>query len=403
MSQRLASFIEQRDKFALLIPCGEIESASIIKTLQAIDDQNSTDMFWIFTGEFIAAEAWVGLVVKDFQEKHAAIRAEQQKRGQPSWSDIPSNILGDAHPPSIRLKELILFARALLPQGSDHRLVWVMFPLHIGDGSGYLDLMDALIQIELATFCFHHTRLIIREEPGLSVVSGQRQNSVLVDQYQPDLSHEAMETSLAEEAADTELPLPERLQALLVLAGTDYSKRRYTDAMEKYTLLLEYYLATENHTLSALVLNGMGEVEHASGNPQQAVRWFESALTPAIEGKAHPVLLNITLNLANLKLKLQDWPEAESYYDSAEKLATAHLMAEVKIQCLENRGHCQYMQAKNAEAAESWKTGAMLAGKLEEPQLQKPLLDRLRQDLGWTGEWQDIQEIECTPVPIGAH
>ena len=82
----------------------------------------------------------------------------------------------------------------------------------------------------------------------------------------------------------------------------------------------------------------------------------------------------MTLNLANLMLAVKSWKDGESYYDSAEKLATAQLNAPTKILCLENRGVCQDMQGNARAAAESWEAGATLAKATEESQLQKRVL-----------------------------
>src|SRR4030095_7030442 len=73
------------------------------------------------------------------------------------------------------------------------------------------------------------------------------------------------------------------------------------------------------------------------------------------------------------------WAEAEGYYDIAQQLATAARNPTVKIQSLEFRGICQHRQLKFEEAEKSWYDGSVIAGALEELELCRRLVARLRQ------------------------
>jgi hypothetical protein len=93
-------------------------------------------------------------------------------------------------------------------------------------------------------------------------------------------------------------------------------------------------------------------------------------------------------------LAAKDWKEGETYYDSAEKLATAQLNAPTKIHCLENRGICQERLERPKEAAESWEAGAQLAKATEEKDLQRRILERLRTLYDRFGQRQKKAEVE---------
>jgi tetratricopeptide (TPR) repeat protein len=185
---------------------------------------------------------------------------------------------------------------------------------------------------------------------------------------------------LEAEAGDASVPLEQRAQSLLLTAAVDYSHQRFDEAMRKYGVLLKYYAGTHNATMSAVVLNAIGETHLRQGNNAQAGRCFELAFVPASKapGPPIPVLLNVVLNLASLRTSQERWEEGEAFYDSAQQLATAQRDAATKVRALENLGHCQYMQAKIAEALATWHAGAFVARELNLPEQQRSLLERLR-------------------------
>lgn len=391
---RLRAFIEQRDDFTLVVRCGQPESAYILKLLQSLDEGGAPDIFWTFTEDFERPEQYISRVLLRFQEQHAVWSQALARESYAPWLPVPEHLLDARMPPVRRMQELMKFARSLLPEPEGRNLVWVLFPSRVTHPEQYARFVTELIRHELPGPWCHHMRLVLRDEPEHPLLERQLRQQPRLQWYAPDLSQQAMQRGFEEEAADESVSLPLRLQSLLVLAGLDQAHRRHAEAMEKYRLLLRYYLTTRNHTLSALVLNGMGEVCERQGAQKQAQSYFESALTPAIEGKAWPVLLNITLNLANLKHSQRQWREAEAYYDGAEKLATAQCISTVKIQCLENRGHCQHQQGRLEGALQDWSAAATLARKLSDQELLRQVLRRLKSLYAGAGLREHQRKVE---------
>src|SRR5262249_34569123 len=136
-----------------------------------------------------------------------------------------------------------------------------------------------------------------------------------------------------------------------------------------------------NYPLAALSLNGMGEIYEKMGDFEKANQSYEAALVPASHGERPlvPVLLNIMLNLANLRFTEQRWVDSEDYFDMIQQLAAANPDAALKIRSLEKRGICQQRQGKVQEAEKSWNMGAIMAAQLQDAELCRSLLDRLRQ------------------------
>ena len=180
-------------------------------------------------------------------------------------------------------------------------------------------------------------------------------------------------------------------------AHLDYAHQRFEGALEKYSLLLRYYTASRNDTLTALVLNGMGEVHGRLGDRERAARCFEAALAPATAQSGPPpvpVLLNLTLNLANLRLGEENWEAAEAYYDAAQQFATVQRAALTKLQAMEDLGYCQYRQGKIPEALGSWNAVVAVAAELEQPDHERSACDRLLAHYRETGDQRGCLEIE---------
>jgi tetratricopeptide (TPR) repeat protein len=400
--KRVGDFLEQRDDVLLVVRCGDSDVPFLFKLLQELDESDGSDLFWLFNDEQKRADEYVGTVVQRFEERHRMVCDGLAKNGRPPWPPLPDAARKVGSPPAARARALIEFSRSLLPSGPDFRVVWAFLPLKLGDPAGQGTLFEELLRTNGPAPWYHHVRIVAREDPARPALKERLAKTPRVAWYEPEMGIAAQEKSLEEDVTDQALPVPQRMQSLLLLAGTDYAHRRYADALKKYDVLLSYYQRVGNRAMVALVLNGMGEVHQRSGNPRKAKVHYESALSPAIQSSSQPVLLNVTLNLANLALSEKNWKDGESYYDSAEKLATAQLNAPTKIHCLENRGICLEKLEKPKEATESWEAGATLAKATEEKDFQKRILERLKVVYDRFGQRQKLAEVDRELVALRA-
>lgn len=391
--RKLSDFIEQRDHLFMVIPCHDFETAYILKILQAIDESNHSDLFWMVADEFKDPPSYIETIIERFKAKHDGVCEGLKKEGKEPWPSIPSLVLDPSQSPLDRLKELMKFSRSLLPSEEGHLSIWGFFPNQIKDHGLYEEMVKSLIDHQFPFPWCHHMRIFFRDEKDSSILFKKLNRTPRLSFFSPDFSGEAMERSLREEVMDSRIPLDQRLQSLMSIAGLDLANQRYEEALNKYKVLLPYYQGTGNHAMSALILNWMGEVFERMGKLPEAERYYESALTPAIESKSEPVLLNIVMNLGNLKLSQKVWSDAEVYYESAEKVATALCIPQAKIICLERRGICQYMQKNGEGALESWNNGATLARAMEEKYLLKEILQRLKGYYEQTGKSEERDEI----------
>ncbi|HKX27675.1 MAG TPA: tetratricopeptide repeat protein [Blastocatellia bacterium] len=403
ISTRIQGFVNQSEHVALAVGCASANTMPVIKIIEGLEEAAVSEWFWIFRHDFEDPVQYASAVVNDFSVRHEAVRLSMQQEGMPPWPAIPDPILSEETAPERRLRELMAFSRRLLPVPNGGAVVWVYFPFNLRRPGAFAALMMEVMKHEFPFPWCHHLRVIVRDDLSDWRFKGAVGKLPRWQWYEPDLSGEAVERSLAEEAADENLPLAERMNGLLVMAGMDYSHRRYQPAAEKYRLLLKYHEAIGNHPMTALALNGIGEVHRELGDDEEAGRCFEIALVPASAGKDPPIpiWLNIVLNLANLRFEQRRWAEAAGYYDSAEKLATLARNAQVKIRSLENEGVSQSMQGKHAEAIETWQRGAMIAEELNEEELRRSLLKRLSQIYRETRQVEKHRETEARLVPLG--
>ncbi len=402
LTDRLRAFIEQRDDLTLVVCCPETEAAYVLKSLEAIEQADGCDIHWMFAEPFADPKSYVAAIVTSFEAVHTVVCQQLIKQGDGPWPPLSEVIRSESTPPVMRLRALMIYARSLLPGLEGHLLVWGLFPSTIGDVSAYGHFLEELVRHELPAPWCRNMRILVRDDPANPALKTMLSRSPRVAWYEPDLSQAAMAASLEDETNDESLPLTSRMQSLTVLAGLDFAHRRYTDALAKYRLAYRFYSGTGDNVMAALALNGIGEVHQRTGEPAQARRYFESALTPAIEAKSNAMLLNITLNLANQHLASEEWSKAAEYYDGAEKLATAQLIPQVKIQALENRGCCLAHLGNPTGAETCWVEAATLARGIEEKELLRSVLQRLKGHYKSASGSERLREVETELSSLGA-
>jgi tetratricopeptide (TPR) repeat protein len=388
IGDHLHTFVNQRDDVAMILTSPSTDALPMLTLLEGLEANSASDMFWTFTDAFTDPQTYTDAVVMAFATKHEGVRLAMEKEGMKPWPPIPAPVLSADAPPPQRVRGLAAFSRELLPTPNGGNIVWTFYPLEIVDELGYAHLMRQVLRHEFPNPWCHHLRFIVRAEPANQALRTVLAGSPRLHWYQPDLGADAVQRSLEDEAADESLPLEERLANVLMLAGGDQANRRYAEALEKYELLLQYHAPMGNYVMAGVALNGMGEAYEKMGDLERASDSYQAALVPASHGEHPPipVLLNVVLNLANLRYTQERWAEAEAYYDMAQQLATVARNAPVKIESLDFRGICQHRQSKVEEAEKSWYDGSVIAAQLEEIELCRRLVARLRQHYEETGQ-----------------
>jgi tetratricopeptide (TPR) repeat protein len=395
ISQRLGSFIDQRDDLAMVVCSLETDAPPLLKILEGLEETKASDLFWIFTENFVNPSAFANSVVTAFATKHELMRLAMQREKMTPWPPVPSQVASERTPPAQRLRDLAMFSRELLPIRNGGTVVWVFYPLQITNHSAFATLIEEVLQHDFPFPWCHHLRFLIREDPAARALERLLARSPRIQWYEPDLSMDAVNRSMEAEIVDDTLPVEERLNTLMVMAVTDCAHNRLPQALKKYELLLQYHAPMGNYAMAALALNGMGEVYERSGDLDRANESYEAALIPASHGDnpAIPVFLNVLLNLANLRRAQERWEDAGAYFDMVQQLATINRDPCLKIRSLENRGICEMRQGKRDEACKSWNDGLVMAAQIEDVEVCRNLLKHLHQYYGDTAQIAKEREV----------
>ncbi len=379
LKARLLGFIEQRDQAFLVVTCPDAQVAYCLKTLEGIEQADSPHTYWMLAHEFQDAHSYVEQCVQVVAARVQQLTQAIQESGEPMPmpAPLPAELRHPSEPVG-RLQRLMGYTRELADV-PPHNVIWGLFPLRIHDASAYVHFAQALLHHDWPVPWCRNLRIFVRDDSARALISRHLPNAARTDYYAFDFDPETLEQALVDQAAD-EAELPEmRMQAYLMLACIDYGHGRLPQAMEKYSTLATYYTNTGNPTLLALTLNGMGEVFLRSGDPTSAQRYFESALNPAIRAQESglAVLINISLNLGNLKLQQQRFAEAIEYYESVGTLAQATNNAQLKLHVLESQGSCHLALGQTREAHGRFQQGVDLSRGLADEVFQERLLQRL--------------------------
>lgn len=368
----------------LLVPCRDEEAAFLIKAIHGVDE-SSDDVFWTFHEAFRDAASYVEGVVGTVRSRLEGLNERFAAAGAALCPPLPPRILDSRAPPLARLQTLFLYLRRRIPRGAA-RLVVALVPSDVQGPIRWRLFLRELIEYDPASPWCHHVRVLAREPERVELDGAPRDLRERADAscfpstelYPFDLGPDALKAAIREEIADPARPLAARAQSLLTDAMLDYADRQYGRALAKYALLRELYAHVDDPPMLALTLNGIGECHARAGLLEEAIPYFEMAMTPASESGSHPILLNISINLANLHFEAKHWRAALAQYVATEALATAMLQGSVKLACLENIGVCQ-LQLRDAAAAErAWRVGATLATAVKEGETRRRILGRLR-------------------------
>jgi hypothetical protein len=158
MTARLKAFAAQRDDLALVVPCRDEEVVVVLKSLETVDDESTSEMFWIVSDEFRDPSSYVAGLVNAFAVKHGGVRLAMEKEGRAPWPSLPPGLLDETRRPGERLRELIAFSRELLPSPDGCIAVWCLIPLAIADSPAYASLMAELLRHEFPNPWCHHLR-----------------------------------------------------------------------------------------------------------------------------------------------------------------------------------------------------------------------------------------------------
>lgn len=347
----------QQDEFpVLLVNCRGEELAYVLTFLQALEQSLPSHLVVAFSQPFVTPGAWLDAVAQAVivQLEYAApARAE---RGEPPAPPVPDIITDARAQPHQRLASLLHVLTTLLPNADDHRIVVALTPLACHDLVAFTDLVASVIPHPEVPAWMAPLRLVVwddREQPRLSTgLRAWPAQHVLF--YTEDFSTPALTHALSEDAGNRDLPLDERMGALMQLAALDFSHQRHAAALDKYAVLHEHYFQTKQPALQALTLLGAGDTLHAAGDSQTAKLRLQQGIAVAMQHSSLPALVPLLLSVTKVSLALGHGEDARSYADSGTKVAAAAINPFAYCDCFKLRGDAEVSLGLYREAIASY-------------------------------------------------
>ncbi len=376
---RLAAFVKQQENVLLVLRTSASDGFVLSQILPASIDNVPGVLSWVALEDFREPRSYVQDVVLSFLSKVDATRALLHSEGLSPWPPVPDAVTSPATDPIARLRALLEFSRRLSPNPAGWT-AWVIMPAQIRSNELWAAFIGQLIQHQPASPWCHHLRIYVRDEASGGLLASRLANQPRVEIWQPDMSHEAMDRALIEDANDESLPLHERMSAVLVSANRDYSLRRFSDALTKLGLCVDYFGKLGKTDMLAVCLATAGEVHRRMGNSEQALCCFDEGLqlSSGTSKTANPVASNCLLGIAQIWFEGKHWREAEVAFDGLYKFAGILRDVETRLLAIDNLAHCQYMQGKIEEAIKTWRAGSTAADGLQRHDYRSTMLQKLR-------------------------
>ncbi|MGK3988992.1 hypothetical protein WME99_38465 [Sorangium sp. So ce136] len=359
----LDEFVDQREHLLLVVSCADPEMSYVLKTLEGMDDTAPSDIFLVFGETFTDAAQYASAIMKNLRVQMEIARAPRAAQGEGPFPPLPAVCDDVAAAPGARLRAAIDHVSSLVPAQGGHRVIWGFLPLQIADQEGYARLVGEFVPARGPEPWMRGLRVIARDDRAAPFLFPPLRKSkapgVLL--YELDMSPAALNDALVKEAGDRSLPVADRMQALLQLAGLDYAYRRYPQALEKYGALYRYYAAHDAPVMQAVTLLGVGDVLRQMGDVKEARVKYHQGLALVMSTQALPVLLNLTYAIGDTSLELKDYRDAEGFFGLAGQVAGKLMNPFVKADALEKQGIARYRTGDATGAVLVWKEAAALS------------------------------------------
>jgi len=317
--------IEQRESFAMVLACEDVETVYASSVLQGLDQSEAATIFMTFAHPVRTARAFVDVCVEMVEMQRRGVNERRADKGGELWPELSAACRDPNLSGATRIRELLSYVRARVEP--ETKLVLTLLPTEINDVSGYSALVRELLPSPDLQPWMRHVRLFVRDARETPFLLPQLASPEPdgVEVYVVDFSPQALEEGLASDASKEDADPLQRGLALLQLAALDFAHRRYPQSLEKYGLLYELFDRLDRPGLAALCLCGAGDVHRMADQPEEASRRYRQGLEVIKAGQSPPVMLNLLIGIGTLSLDQERFVDAELYWDLAARIAAAKL------------------------------------------------------------------------------
>lgn len=379
LRETLAEFAEQPDWPMLVVRADDMAGGLVLQQLEAVEAINDRDLFIRFPHPLdTTADDWTVKAMVSLKldvERSNRVLSKTSPDADP-LAPTPTSVLDARLSITDRWRLAVQYMSEMLPNTAHHRLVLATMPNQIGNPVEHAKLVGALM-----TVCHEasasHVRVMVRD-PGAQLDQHLRRLGARFLTYDVDLSAAAMIDGLVRDAGNPATEPAQRMKALLQLAFIDHAHDRTQQALEKFGRLCTYYTIEKQPGMHAVALYGAALAMDRVVKDKVSVRErMQSAIALALEAKAYPVLLEVLMAIVPVCMGLKEHEDAQSYADSAVKIAKGTFHAGRYIDALVLRGDAELALERPAEARASWELAAETSEKAQCPAAGQPALERL--------------------------
>lgn len=350
----LEEFVEQHDYSMLALGCDDRDVPLILKTVDALDQEDRADLVFSLSMPFDSPASWVHHVSAWFSAQRDVYDA---RRGDAApLPPAPARAVDPCEHPHERLHAWLEHLHALLPDATEHHALACLMPVEVRDPDGYARLM-ALLTPDTPRPWMSSVRLLVRDRrhdgPLAATVRARGVPGVLVSEV--DFSVEAVTASLEETAGDVARSERERMAAEMQLAMIDYSHQRHGDAMRRYGRLHAWHGAQRQPAMQALCQLGVGDSLRASGDTGRALQRYQAGVAQAVAAESHPVLLNLLLAAGGCCVERAQHADALAYYECAARAASLALNPPARADATVRQGDALLALGRPGDAMVRWR------------------------------------------------
>ncbi len=356
LRENLEEFAYQDEFPVMVLKCGDGEVTYALKALEALDAENTSDLFIQFAEPFTDASTWVTRSLANLGALLEVLGRQRRAEGLAPFPRVPDFFEDPRVAPRERLTAAVHYLRGLLPDEDDHRLVVACLPIELRDPDAYAALMASLVSLDAPPPWMAAVRFVTRdprERPILAAalrVHGV-EHALCLD---VDLGTAAVTDALTRDAADPGVPVSERMSALLQLAMLDFAYQRHDDAVAKFGVLHAHYAAHDAPVMQALCLQGVGDVMRARGASPEALARFQQALALAMRARSLPVILNLLTAAGETSMDVALHAEAQEYFTLAAQTAGAMLNPFARADAFERAGDAARVRRRAGDVIAAW-------------------------------------------------
>ncbi|HKX30062.1 MAG TPA: hypothetical protein VJ302_20400 [Blastocatellia bacterium] len=386
IQHHLKKFIDDPRDRLLIISCAPENSALLLKSLDAIEEDPAVpDLFLTFGHPFADTESYVAQVLASVRQQADQVNGELVKRGDPPLALLSEEPAVGPQTPEARLSSHMQALRDLVPR--ERPMVWLLYPMEIGEPAQYLRLIDSISEHAASR---RGVKLIVRDHAE-QILWRHLQQSPGVRSYQPRLEPDYLMKELARQANDPRTPPEEQAQIHMMLAGQDVAERRFDRALARNQELLGYFRHTGQQHHQSVVLNNIGDLHYLQDRLDQAREAYEQAIMIAVRERSQPLVIYQSLNLGHVLQRQRRFDQALIYYRSAEQLAGASSALAYQLQALEQIGAVNRQTGQLDAAAGAWEQATELSRRYH---FEYSLRDNLQRLLGLYQEMGDAERLE---------